>query len=118
MTPREDLLRKIEDDLRSLKIVDDDDPVIEPAPIHAEIEATCKALRALDRHDDELDRRGEDPDCVSDALMELVSDSFKKIAQTVPTTAAGMAAKIAFVKEAPVPNPFVLDGEEILLAAF
>jgi hypothetical protein len=48
--------------------------------------------------------------------MELLQDTYKKIAETEPTTMAGLLAQIAFVKEAPGPHPFVLEGTHIFLA--
>jgi hypothetical protein len=88
----------------------------EPDPVYAVLEACRRMPRVIEWYCDKLDRLGQGFDYVSDCLMKLLQDFYKKLAETEPTTAAGMAAKIAFVKEAPVPNPFVLDGENILLA--
>jgi hypothetical protein len=75
------------------------DAAADSDPIYAAIEVCRKALRSFEWNCDKADRLDQASDAHADSLAEALQVSYRKFAETVPTTIAGLFAQIQFEHE-------------------
>jgi hypothetical protein len=91
-------------------------PMTELDPISVAIEACRKAQQYFERSFVIADLLGKDFDAHTVNAMAALQDAFKEVAETAPTTTAGLAERIVFIEEARERHPSAFDEVEIFPA--
>jgi hypothetical protein len=90
------------------------DAAVESDPIYAAIEACRRAERSLKWNYDKAYRLEQDDfNAHTDSLEEALRVSYRKFAETVPTTTAGLLAQILFEREMRASASSMFDEVEI-----